>query len=108
MGEIADDMINGDFDFFTGEYIGRGNGFPRTKNKTLPWESSKVRSDNWKIVTAFLNKSGIKPHLHTEVMKSYAPIYYAGKRPLKNACIQALKNFEKFKMFIINTYKTLK
>lgn len=41
MGEIADGLINGDFDFFTGEYIGRGGGFPRTKNKSLKWEKSK-------------------------------------------------------------------
>lgn len=33
MGDIADGMINGDFDSFTGEYIGEGQGFPRTKDK---------------------------------------------------------------------------
>lgn len=38
MGEIADGLINGDFDFYTGEYLGRGGGFPRTGNKSLPWE----------------------------------------------------------------------
>lgn len=30
MGEIAEGLINGDFDFYTGEYIGRGYGFPRS------------------------------------------------------------------------------
>jgi hypothetical protein len=30
MGEIAEGLINGDFDYITGEYIGRGMGFPRT------------------------------------------------------------------------------
>jgi hypothetical protein len=30
MGDIADGMINGDFDSITGEYIGDGAGFPRT------------------------------------------------------------------------------
>lgn len=38
MGEIADGLINGDFDFYTGEYIGKGYGIPRTKNKSLAWE----------------------------------------------------------------------
>lgn len=30
MGEIADGLINGDFDSETGEYIGEGDGYPRT------------------------------------------------------------------------------
>ena len=30
MGEIADSMINGEFDFITGEYIGEAVGYPRT------------------------------------------------------------------------------
>ena len=38
MGEIADMMINGDKDFYTGEYIGKGNGIPRTLDNSLPWE----------------------------------------------------------------------
>lgn len=41
MGEIADGLINGDFDFYTGEYIGNGMGFPRTHNRSLPWERNK-------------------------------------------------------------------
>lgn len=38
MGEIADGLINGDFDSFTGEYLGKGPGYPRTRDKSLPWE----------------------------------------------------------------------
>lgn len=30
MGEIADAMIDGELDYITGEYIGRGVGYPRT------------------------------------------------------------------------------
>lgn len=30
MGEIADGLINGDFDSVTGEYLGEGFGYPRT------------------------------------------------------------------------------
>lgn len=30
MGEMAEGLINGDFDFHTGEYLGEGGGFPRT------------------------------------------------------------------------------
>ncbi len=38
MGEIADMMLDGTLDFYTGEYIGRSKGFPRTIDKSLPWE----------------------------------------------------------------------
>lgn len=38
MGEIADSLINGEFDFITGEYIGKPCGYPRTKDKSLDWE----------------------------------------------------------------------
>lgn len=30
MGEIADMMLNGDLDCYTGEYIGEGDGYPRS------------------------------------------------------------------------------
>lgn len=32
MGGIADSLINGEFDFITGEYIGEAVGFPRTRS----------------------------------------------------------------------------
>lgn len=34
MGEIADGIINGDLDQYTGEYLGKGGGFPRSKGNT--------------------------------------------------------------------------
>ena len=38
MGEIADSLINGEFDFITGEYIGEAVGYPRTHQlkRSLP------------------------------------------------------------------------
>lgn len=30
MGEIAESLINGEFDYITGEYLGEGVGYPRT------------------------------------------------------------------------------
>lgn len=44
MGEIAEGLINGDFDFFTGEYLGRGYGFPRGRGL---WHKIK-NSPNYK------------------------------------------------------------
>lgn len=100
MGEISDSMINGDFDFHTGEYLGKGGGFPRTHNKSLPWESGKIKSQNvaWKQVPDFLTKSGLKPHLHTLPVKEYG-VKYEGEKPFKNACFEILNDFENFKLF---------
>jgi hypothetical protein len=38
MGDIADMLLDGTLDFYTGEYLGRGYGVPRTKDRSLPWE----------------------------------------------------------------------
>lgn len=42
MGEIANSIINGDFDYITGEYIGEGYGCPRTRNSGSYSYSAKV------------------------------------------------------------------
>ncbi|MCC8153097.1 MAG: hypothetical protein LIP01_02095 [Tannerellaceae bacterium] len=34
MGEIADSLINGEFDYITGEYLGEPCGYPRTMEST--------------------------------------------------------------------------
>lgn len=60
MGEIADGLINGDFDFYTGEYIGRGYGIPRTHNGILAWEGPGNKGNQSSGVIAFLSKKGIK------------------------------------------------
>lgn len=61
MGEIADGLINGDFDFYTGEYLGRGGGYPRTGNKSLPWERGRGFAKNHKSgVTKWLVRNGIE------------------------------------------------
>jgi hypothetical protein len=33
MGDIADAMINGDMDYITGEWLGDGDGYPRTNEE---------------------------------------------------------------------------
>jgi len=47
MGDIADAMINGDFDEQTGEWLGEGSGFPRTMMKGFynsPQYSKKTKA----------------------------------------------------------------
>lgn len=103
MGEIADGLINGDFDSLTGEYIGEGDGYPRTiqGGKTKPFIGVGRKSEDlsWRKVTKFLNNLGIKQHLYPQVLKDYG-CKYSGKKPLKNACFEVLKDFDKFKCFV--------
>lgn len=43
MGDIADGLVDGTFDSVTGEYLGKGPGYPRTfeKGKVRPYITSK-------------------------------------------------------------------
>ena len=100
MGEIADSLINGEFDYITGEYIGKPTGFPRTR--ITPRKSNDL---SWKKVTGYLGTSGFKSHRHPEVVKAYG-ISYTGKHPLRNACFKILEDFERFKKFVEEYKKT--
>lgn len=44
MGEIAEMMLNGDLDEWTGEYLGPGDGFPRSLDPDHPSNTDRERS----------------------------------------------------------------
>lgn len=98
MGEIADGLINGDFDSVTGEYLGEGMGFPRTKIGSFYSKKRKSEDLSWRKVPGFLNNIKIKGHLHPQVLKDFG-CKYTGKKPFRNACFEVLKTFEEFKKF---------
>jgi len=100
MGEMADSLIDGEFDYITGEYIGPGCGFPRTRIV-----SRKSEDVSWKRVTGYMSTHGIKPHLHPKVIKEFG-VPYTGKHPLRNACFMVLNDFDRFKEFV-KRYKEL-
>jgi len=86
MGEIADGLINGDFDFYTGEYLGRGLGFPRTHDRPLPWKNrSKKNPTNG--VMIFLSRKGLTQNQQEAILRKYAE--------LKNWDIQGKHFFRK-------------
>ena len=99
MGEYAEMLINGDCDFYTGEYLGKGKGFPRSNQGNVFNQQRKSEDLSWRKVTGFLNNSQIKQHLHPQVLKEFG-CKYKGKKPLRNACFEVLKNFDKFKEFV--------
>ena len=69
MGEIADMMLDGSLDCETGEYIGPGDGYPRTRNRApTPKTTKKVRCGQCqRMVTA----TGLADH--TRVMHAQPP-----------------------------------
>jgi hypothetical protein len=72
MGDIADGLINGDFYFFTGEYLGEGGGFPRTRNGSLSGHSSNYGKNPLKGVQQYLRKRGfITKKDHRKLMEDY-------------------------------------
>lgn len=99
MGEIADGLINGDFDFYTGEYLGRGFGIPRTKNNSLEWEK---RSFTQSKAIAF---KGVAKYVHKRlgltdcqsVVNEYMP---RTDKSLKQKCVLIQKDFGAFVNFI--------
>lgn len=54
MGDIAEGILNGDFDEVTGEYIGEGDGYPRTFTRRVK-KDKKVYDPPAGIVEAFNN-----------------------------------------------------
>lgn len=98
MGEIADMLINGDMDFYTGEYIGRGKGIPRTLDKSLPWEQKKSNPSFG--VTNFLYKRGVRrPDQIDLVLRTYAEHKkweIQGKKFVRKVSAKIQENFQDF------------
>lgn len=44
MGDIAESLLDGEFDYLTGEYIGEGVGYPRTLQSRHEIDSEKDRA----------------------------------------------------------------
>jgi hypothetical protein len=72
MGEIADMMINGDLDFYTGEYIGKGKGYPRTLDNSLDWEKGyKNKKGAYGGIINFCMQKGINQSKANKIIKRY-------------------------------------
>lgn len=76
MGDIADSLINGEFDAISGEYIGRPVGYPRTyKNGKLVGlheDVDRSSKNNMNGIHKYLNSKGIKNRgEHTKIVDAY-------------------------------------
>jgi len=98
MGEIADGLINGEFDFHTGEYLGEGQGFPRTADKSLPWEKQEKNYVNG--IKRFLRMFGL--YNVRAPMDMYIDEKYPNKKKasLEEKCKVASDNWVEFKEWV--------
>jgi hypothetical protein len=95
MGEIADGIINGDFDEQTGEYIGPGQGFPRTLQSS---NSGKLHG-----VTNYLRKRGLTDY--SNIIQAYSLEVLKVKSPSDSAtAIEIQKDFGAFVGYIKSKY----
>ena len=77
MGEVSDGIINGDFDMYTGEYLGEGEGFPRAgkekiytprsyrqkRNETYIWIRKLLKANN-RLEKQLCNKKSVVDFLN--------------------------------------------
>lgn len=67
MGEIAESMINGECDFYTGEYIGRGGGFPRTHNPRKKFN----KRDSLKGISSWFGRRKVSKRVQIELIRKF-------------------------------------
>lgn len=109
MGDIAESMINGEFDYMTGEYIGRPTGYPRTYGDIKRKRKRKIAHNPKKGVTIYLSRHGIDKTQHIHIMRKY--ITESTERILKTnetkhyLCVIISKDFKSFRKWFLSNYK---
>lgn len=110
MGEIADSLINGDFDFHTGEYLGRGYGIPRTRDRSLPWEKrNKPTCKKDFTLSKESAYNGVKNYINQKwngsanipsVRDVVSEYFNENNIDLKQKCLEIQKDFKLFVKFV--------
>lgn len=101
MSEYTDDIIDGKFDFHTGEYLGEGGGFPRScflkekSKKSAFVPNAKTR------VMKFLKKLKIRKQNRTQIIRGFFN-YNASTISNVRLCELIEEDFEKFKTFALS------
>ncbi len=116
MGDIADSIINGDFDYITGEYIGEGYGFPRTTNSNHVNKiqtSSKAVNGVDKFMCYFPKLRAKTPYERIDIIFKFNEVVLKLELPKNNKlqfiCKHIQKDFGVFAKYIRERYdKNLK
>lgn len=113
MAEIADGLINGEFDCVTGEYLGEPTGFPRTTepnhpnsikpNKYLLQGQAKSRHLNG--VCKFLRMNGVEhDHEAIEIIRGYCEEHLEFAGTLNECAKEIQDNFSHFSRQVRRVY----
>lgn len=96
MGDIADMMIDGILDMYTGEYLGDAVGYPRTREHMENTPQSRRNG-----IFKFLSAKGITKKQRREILLEFYPDT-PNKDRLSNEklCVYASDNFGKFKKHV--------
>lgn len=86
MGEIADSLINGEFDYITGEYLGEEVGYPRThaygRHEYESPAQKKPTSKANVCITNMCKDRGFDRHEKVELVAKF--LYSRGYKQLPN------------------------
>lgn len=116
MGEIADGLVDGTFDYITGEYLGEGPGFPRSFHdnyKPLKRVHTGPYSQDQKIagITKWLYNKGFETYASKiDAVLAYALLKkwnVAEDNWFINACNKIQDNWQSFSGWILSNRKQL-
>ena len=94
MSEYTDSIIDGDFDFHTGEYLGNGGGFPRS----CFFKKSSKNNDVGGVVN-FLNSKLIASDEQMSVIRCFFD-YDTTELTKKDLCKIIQSDFKKFRKYV--------
>lgn len=88
MGDISESMIDGEFDYITGEYIGPGVGYPRTFEREHKWNSKKSKSIAKELAALIAEKQSLVTTEKEKIM----PLIWPDRKLIKNTVKVGEKN----------------
>lgn len=107
MGDIADSMINGEFDYITGEYLGRPTGYPRTYDGVK--RKRKIGNNPKRGVTLWLSRNNIEKKEHMDILRKYissSTEHVLNEKNTKHLlCVIISKDFNSFRKWFLSNYK---
>jgi hypothetical protein len=117
MGEIAEGLINGDFDSVTGEYLGEGGGFPRSRSNYYK-KRSRVQAGNnyqsnksrcWRLMFSGNNTANLSVIQLRLIVEEYAIEELKMQSNIKEQTIykHILRDEQRFKNWYATKYQHL-
>ena len=96
MGDYAEMTLDGTLDEYTGEYLGEGAGYPRTRRSYARTDQNKMAG-----IYTTMRRAGIYRKEHSRpLLVGFHPDKTAKDMSNKQLCLYATDHFHKFKKYI--------